>query len=382
MSNPKQAPAGSGHPVGGPARSERPVNVPGGSAYESVEEDSPFVSKALDSQSLITTQDMREWAEDPNGFLKDINTIVKSYRTASTKLATYKKKYGDAKGAFENNQLHLVTLEEKHITLQEEYEKLKEDNQRYKGMVDRLMQVPAALSPSPSPEPSQSRQGSPGGVRVAKLPDPTLFAGDRTVFDDWLVQIKNKLRGNADSYPSEDLKIIYVSSRLTGNALALTNPRMDEDSPNRYRQLSELYDHLKELYSDPNKMQNARREFHKLQMRSGHVFQEFYALFLRLSTEGGISSQDLKYELNEKLTMKLQESVRTYYNDSSVNATCFAQYCTTNDQQIRAMYEKAKEYKKTVASPAKFSTSATPPYPQKEPISTALVKYVPPHKRK
>jgi len=66
-------------------------------------------------------------------------------------------------------------------------------------------------------------------------------------------------------------------------------------------------------------------------MRSGHVFQEFYALFLRLSTEGGISSQDLKYELNEKLTMKLQESVRTYYNDSSINATRFAQYCTTND---------------------------------------------------
>jgi hypothetical protein len=235
MSTSKQAPAGSGHPVGGPARSERPVDVPGGSAYESLEEDSPFVRKALDSQSLITTQDMREWAEDPNGFLKDINAIVKSHRTTSTKL---------------------VTLEEKHTTLQEEYEKLKEDNQRYKGMVDRLIQVPA----TPSPEPPQSRQGSPasqapsGGTRVAKLPDPTLFAGDRTVFDDWLVQIKNKLRGNADSYPSEDLKIIYVSSRLTGNALALINPRIDEDSPNRYRQLSELYSHLKELYSNPNKV--------------------------------------------------------------------------------------------------------------------------------
>jgi len=32
-------------------------------------------------------------------------------------------------------------------------------------------------------------------------------------------------------YPIEDLKIIYVSSRLIGNAFTLTNPRMNEDSP-------------------------------------------------------------------------------------------------------------------------------------------------------
>jgi hypothetical protein len=124
-------------------------------------------------------------------------------------------------------------------------------------------------------------------------------------------------------------------------------------------------------------------------MRSGHVFQEFYALFLRLATEGSISSQDIKYELNEKLPPKLQESVRTYYNDPSVDATRFAQYCTTNDQQIKAIYEKTKEYKKTGAGPAKFTSGATPSYAPKEepkepkePISTALVKYVPPHKRK
>jgi len=32
-------------------------------------------------------------------------------------------------------------------------------------------------------------------------------------------------------YPIEDLKIIYISSRLIGNALALTNPHINEDSP-------------------------------------------------------------------------------------------------------------------------------------------------------
>jgi hypothetical protein len=51
------------------------------------------------------------------------------------------------------------------------------------------------------------------------------------VFDDWLVQIKNKLQGNADIYLTKDLKIIYISSRLTGNALALTNPHINQERP-------------------------------------------------------------------------------------------------------------------------------------------------------
>jgi len=32
-------------------------------------------------------------------------------------------------------------------------------------------------------------------------------------------------------YLTKDLKIIYVSSRLIGNALALTNPYMNQESP-------------------------------------------------------------------------------------------------------------------------------------------------------
>jgi hypothetical protein len=32
-------------------------------------------------------------------------------------------------------------------------------------------------------------------------------------------------------YLTKDLKIIYISSRLIGDALTLTNPRMNQESP-------------------------------------------------------------------------------------------------------------------------------------------------------
>jgi len=65
-----------------------------------------------------------------------------------------------------------------------------------------------------------------------------------------------------------------------------------------------------------------------------------------------------------------------YYNDPSVDIIRFAQFCTTNDQQIRASYDKAKEYKKTMAGTTKPSSPYTPQQVVKEEsTSTAMVKY-------
>jgi hypothetical protein len=264
-----KAPAGSGRPVGGPSRTEHPVGIPGEFIDESIEiEPSAFIIKLLETEDHITAGELYKWAKEPNTLLSDINIIIKSYRENIYRAVSYKNAYSYNKAILENTKLYNTKLED--------------DIKYYMAIVDRLITAPAAPAipavpaiPNPSPKnsepsPAYSRPGSPvsyasfRGTRVAKLPDPTLFTGDCTVFDNWLVQIKNKLRGNTNSYPSENLKIIYVSNRLTGNTLALTNPRIDEDSPNRYRQLSEFYSHLKELYSDPNKIQNTRRNFGKL----------------------------------------------------------------------------------------------------------------------
>jgi hypothetical protein len=41
------------------------------------------------------------------------------------------------------------------------------------------------------------------GRRLVKLPDPPIFEGitkDSITFNNWLVQIKNKLRSNSNAY--------------------------------------------------------------------------------------------------------------------------------------------------------------------------------------
>src|SRR5260370_9012375 len=115
---------------------------------------------------------------------------------------------------------------------------------------------------------------------------------------------------------------------------------MDPDHPQYYGSELGLYQHLQELYADPNKEKNARTEFKKLYMRKDQTFQVFYAMFLRLVADGKIGDTDLKDDLNDKLSWKLQEAVAVYYNNESINITKFAQHCVTLDQQIRARTAK------------------------------------------
>jgi len=175
--------------------------------------------------------------------------------------------------------------------------------------------------------------------KLAKIADPPFFANkpeeDKLGFDGWLIQVKNKLTTDSRMYPTESRKIIYVTGLLRSPAYDLISPRLDQDNPTAYTTIDELYEHMAELWSNPNKQKDARAAFRKLVMDKGVKFQDFYAEFSRLVAEGRIATQDLKDELNTKLWWKLQEAVTVYYNDDTFNLHQFSTKCAAIDRQIR-----------------------------------------------
>jgi hypothetical protein len=117
-----------------------------------------------------------------------------------------------------------------------------------------------------------------------------------------LVQIKNKFCNNSDIYQIEDLKIIYISGCIDSYTLILISLYLNQDSQYIYETVRELYIHLEELYSNPNKEYNTWQAFKELSIKKGQTFQEFYTLFLRYIVDGNINPQDFKDNLNNKLT--------------------------------------------------------------------------------
>jgi hypothetical protein len=125
---------------------------------------------------------------------------------------------------------------------------------------------------------------------------------NRVIYDNWLIQLKNKLRGNLDTYLIEELRIIYAVGCMSSNTLTLILPQLGADNHHAYTTVAELYEHLNELYSDPNKERNARHTFKELAIKKGQTFQEFYTTFLHCIADGNIDPRDLKDDLYDKLT--------------------------------------------------------------------------------
>jgi hypothetical protein len=56
--------------------------------------------------------------------------------------------------------------------------------------------------------------------------------------------MRNKLKANADHYPTDESKIAYTESRIGGEAALYITPRMRETALNRFETVDEVLDLL------------------------------------------------------------------------------------------------------------------------------------------
>ena len=124
-----------------------------------------------------TKAKFQDMLKDPDALYEDIIELLRKIREIREYRDNYREQLHEARQAIRRNEV----------------------------VLDRV--ITREGTPSGSLQPENAR-------RTTKLPDPPLFDGsckDGTTYDNWLIQVKNKLRGNADAYPTEDLRIIYAA---------------------------------------------------------------------------------------------------------------------------------------------------------------------------
>ena len=121
-------------------------------------------------------------------------------------------------------------------------------------------------------------------TKSAKIPDPPILTdGKDPTFESWKLQIRGKLRVNADHFPTDKARMAYVFSRTGGDAQGHLRPRYDEDSEDLFLTDQEMISHLASIYEDPHKVQNARLDYKSLFMKQSETFADFYTHFLHLA---------------------------------------------------------------------------------------------------
>jgi hypothetical protein len=111
-----------------------------------------------------------------------------------------------------------------------------------------------------------------------KLPDPSIFESREQNIELWLSYIRNKFKANADHYPTDELKIIYIESRTGGEAALYIIPRIRETALNRFKTADEVLDLLSQVYKDSGRRYIAQRAYLKL-YQGKRPFAEFWAEF-------------------------------------------------------------------------------------------------------
>ena len=70
-----------------------------------------------------------------------------------------------------------------------------------------------------------------------------------------------KLEANHDHYNSPQLRRAYVASRCDGKARKHITPRLWSESVNLYEDSSDMIEHLKTIYDDPNQVTTVKNQF-------------------------------------------------------------------------------------------------------------------------
>jgi hypothetical protein len=101
----------------------------------------------------------------------------------------------------------------------------------------------------------------------------------------------------------------YVFGRTGGDAQNHLKPGFRADSADPFLLADDMIRLLSDIYEDPFRVQNARKDYWKLVMKTTKAFPDFYTRFLHLAGEGQIPEDDLRPDLYNKLTLDLQRAI-------------------------------------------------------------------------
>ena len=219
-------------------------------------------------------------------------------------------------------------LQQQSIKIQDLEQQLQQRPARTEGLAPPLEGEAPIITPitdgpgSPSPLPIYQ----PGHevVRREQLPKPPEFAGKRSEFRSWLMQIYAKLTTDKAHEP-ESVRFWYIHSRLRGEALTQVEPWVNAVHQNNQHSVDGLIEQLRVAYDDA---QAAERASDKLTaIRQGdRPFAAFLAEFDRTILEaGGLAWADQvkKTFLNNCLSKEIKTALVPV-----IAPTAYREYCS------------------------------------------------------
>ncbi len=238
----------------------------------------------------------------------------------------------------------LEDVNETNITLKITQARLQKENRNKNVIIHHL----EAASSRQSTSISEDRFS-----KSIKLLDSSLFEDSTQNVDNWLFQMRNKLKANKNHFSIEELKIAYIESRVSEAAIKHIASRMQDTFLNSFLEVEEVLSIINKMYDDLNRHHTTQQQYLKL-YQNKIFFHEFWMKFQRFSAELEYNNETLLNDLQHKISSDLQ---RATLNEWITNLNEFVNICMQVDVRLTEL--NARSVVKASATQAAHSASNT-----------------------
>jgi hypothetical protein len=147
--------------------------------------------------------------------------------------------------------------------------------------------------------------------RSIVISNSTIFIENKTKFEHWLTIMQNKLKTNENWYLIERMIKTYVNNKLNEETYKSIWIRLNKNSENRYLIIDKMFNDLKRIYANSNKMQTTMNAFTRLtQINKYAEFHVFWNEFQRFMKKMNLSKYFFWSSWNEKCFINCKTSCR------------------------------------------------------------------------
>ncbi len=179
-----------------------------------------------------------------------------------------------------------------------------------------------------------------------KLSDSLILIDDKDPnIEDWLSAMRNKLKKNADWFPTETSKKTYVRTRIDEDSMKHLASRFKKNSIKSFLIAEEIFDDLNRVFDDSNKRINALKAYRRLkQVETNKEFHTFFAKFQRLASDSKIYDEAILLKnLKDKMSWDLQKTLASnIYKATDLYE--FARLCQFTDQTLKDVDNKTRNF--------------------------------------
>jgi hypothetical protein len=200
-------------------------------------------------------------------------------------------------------------------------------------------QIALALARLGVPSPTGAEGSSVARPKLAELTDPPKFGGNRKDLRTFIAQLRLKLHGNTQSFPTMQHRLSYAVGRLEGVAFEQILPYIENNAVN-LDDIDALIKILEDAFGDPDQVATATRELRNLR-QANREFSLYFADFQRLSAETEWNESAKKDALQNGLCEELKDALTLLVEEEEYSA--FVKKLQRLDNKLRARQADKKK---------------------------------------